>query len=599
MKKIQYNKTLLIFIVLGAVIMIWLGLLFAPALSSDCTLFEKTDMMQLALNKPFSITFNESSTKTALVFLLLYGLALLVVFSSQKNYRKGVEHGSAKWGSISKLRKKLLPNKNENGIVFTQNISLSVKKVFKHRKNLNVLVDGGSGSGKSLFYVVPNLLQANTSYVVLDPKGESLRRTGYFLKQQGYKVKVIDLLNMEKSDGYNPFKYIRPTHVDEDIQKLVTNIFSASTPKNTMQQDPFWDSTASMLLKALMLFLYYEAPPYEQNFAMVNEMLRSARVSESNEDFQSPVDILFEQLRAENPQHTALVYYDLYRGGAAKTLKSIQITLISKIEKFIIPSLEQLTACDELELEKMGEEKTALFAIIPDSDKSFNFLVSILYTQLFQQLFKVADEKYHGALPIQVHFIMDEFANVALPDDFQEILSTMRSRGVNASIIIQNIAQLKKLFEKDWESVIGNCDEFLYLGGNEQSTHKYVSELLGKETIDTNTYGYNKGRNGSYTTNYQISGRELLDASEVRLLSDQEAILFVKGELPVKDRKFDTFHHPDITQTPLKGGEPYEHGEIKNSVASIQATHTNEKDNIPDVIANIDLSDYELLSDEN
>ena len=358
-------------------------------------------------------------------------------------------------------------------------------------------------------------------------------------------------------------------HSDDDIQRLTTNLFKNTTPKGSQTQDPFWDQTAAMLLKALVCYLHYEAPPDEQNFPMVMEMIRSGDVKEDNEEYQSVLDELFERLEAKNPEHIALKYYRAYHSGSAKTLKSIQISLVSRLEKFNLDSLAGITQIDEMELESIGEKKTAVFAVIPDNDSSFNFIVGMLYTQLFQQLYYQADSVHGGRLPVHVHFVMDEFANVALPDEFDKLLSTMRSREISVSIIIQNLAQLKALFEKQWESIVGNCDEFLYLGGNEQSTHEYVSKLLGKETIDTNTYGRSRGRNGNYSTNYQLAGRELMTPDEVRMLDNRYALLFIRGERPIQDFKYDILHHPNVSQTTDGGAPAYKHGEDTRSIASM------------------------------
>ena len=439
-------------------------------------------------------------------------------------------------------------------------------------------------------------MQANTSLIVLDPKGEIARDEGYLLEQKGYVVKVLDLINMEKSHCYNPFVYLQ---TDNDVQKLVTNLFKATTPKGSQSQDPFWDTAASMLLLALVFYLWYEAPPEEQNFPMVMQMLRAGEVKEDDDSYISPLDLLFNQLEVENPNHIAVKYYRDYRSGSAKTLKSIQITLSSRLEKFNLQSLASLTQTDELELETIGEKKTAIFAIIPDNDTSFNFLVSMLYTQLFQQLFYCADHKHGGRLPVHVHFLMDEFANVSLPDDFDKILSVMRSREVSVSIILQNLAQLKALFEKQWESIVGNCDEFLYLGGNEQSTHKYVSELLGKETIDLRTYGKSSGRNGNYSTNFQINGRELLTADEVRLLDNRYAILFIRGERPVMDLKYDVLKHPNVELSGDGKARPYTHGDDSESIASINLDFNSftKLDNKEDKEES-NFEDYEIITSE-
>ena len=430
------------------------------------------------------------------------------------------------------------------------------------------------------------------------PKGEILRDTGYMLMKKGYKVRVLDLIEMSRSHCYNPFVYLRD---DNDVQRLVTNLFKSTTPKGASSQDPFWDTAAQMLLLALVFYLKYEAPEEEQNFAMVMEMLRAGEVDEDDSKTPSALDNLFYDLRRTDPDHIAIKYYDAYHSGSGKTLKSIQITLASRLEKFNLESVAGLTITDELDLWRLGEEKTALFAIIPDNDTSFNFLVSLLYTQLFQQLFEVADKKYGGSLPVHVQFLMDEFANVSLPDDFDKILSVMRSRGVSVSIILQNLAQLKALFEKQWESIVGNCDEFVYLGGNEKETHKYVSELLGKETIDTNTYGKSSGRNGNYSTNYQNTGRELMTPDEVRMLDNRYALLFVRGERPVKDLKYDILKHPSVRLTTDGQADPYIHGEPWDAGSSIELV--SDPQLIAEAVENSRLielpeSSYELLSEE-
>ena len=428
--------------------------------------------------------------------------------------------------------------------------------------------------------------------VILDPKGELLRDTGGLLESKGFEVRVLDLLEMEKSHCYNPFFYLQD---DNDVQRLVTNFFKATTPKGTQSNDPFWDTSASMLLSAEIYYLRDFAPPEEQNFAMVMDMLRYAEVREDDDSYQSPLDELFERLEMEHPDHISLKYYKGYRSGSAKTLKSIQITLAARLEKFNLTSLAALTSTDELDLPSLGEKKVAIFARIPDNDTSFNFLVSILYTQLFQQLFHLADHKYGGRLPVPVHFIMDEFANVSLPDDFEKILSVMRSRNVFVTIMLQNISQLKALFEKQWESIMGNCDEFVYLGGNEQATHKYVSELLGKATIDTNTYGKSTGRSGNYSTNYQTTGRELMTPDEVRMLDNKYAILFIRGERPIIDEKYDITKHRNVALTARGGAAPYLHGKTNHAVASLSMNQARGV--FYPVLEQIE-SNYVLQSDE-
>ena len=519
----------------------------------------------MAMGNPFEIMVCEDSVKTVLIFLLAYAMGIGVYFSTRRNYRRREEHGSAKWGNAGALNKKYRDKDPSANKLLTQNVRIGLDGK-KHRRNLNILVCGGSGAGKTRFFCKPNAMQCNTSFVILDPKGEIVRDIGGLLENKGYEVRVLDLINMHRSHCYNPFVYLRN---DNDVQRLVTNLFKATTPKGSQSQDPFWDTAASMLLLALVFYLKYEAPPDEQNFPMVMELLRAGEVREDDDSYVSPLDELFDRLEMVNPEHIALKYYRDYHSGSAKTLKSIQITLAARLEKFNLESLAGLTATDELNLPSLGEKKVALFALIPDNDTSFNFLVSILYTQLFQQLFYLADHKYGGSLPVHCHFIMDEFANVSLPDDFDKILSVMRSRGVSVSIILQNLAQLKALFEKQWESIVGNCDEFLYLGGNEQSTHEYVSKLLGKETIDTNTYGRSKGRNGSYSTNWQLAGRELMTPDEVRMLDNRYALLFIRGERPLEDFKYDILKHPNIALTTDGGAEPYRHGEDLISIAAL------------------------------
>ena len=584
------KQSAVILSVIGILPVVWLALLIAPSVKGG--LPEILPKLMTVFNNPFQIELCEDSLKTVLVLLLCYGFGIGIYFSTRRNYRRREEHGSAKWGDARAVNKKYCQTPKSENKLMTQNVSIGLNAK-KHRRNLNTLVCGGSGAGKTRFYCKPNLMQCNSSFVILDPKGEIVRDVGKLLEAKGYEIKVLDLISMEKSHCYNPFVYLQN---DNDIQRLVTNLFKSTTPKGSQSNDPFWDTAASMLLLALVFYLHYEAPEDEQNFAMIMEMLRAGAIEDEEEPRPSPLDNLFSELEYENPDHIALKYYHSYHSGSAKTLKSIQITLAARLEKFNLESLASLTSTDELELETLGEKKTALFALIPDNDTSFNFLVSILYTQLFQQLFYSADHIHGGSLPIPVHFLMDEFANVSLPDDFDKILSVMRSRSVSVSIILQNLAQLKALFEKQWESIVGNCDEFLYLGGNEQSTHKYVSELLGKSTIDTNTYGKSEGRSGSYSTNYQISGRELLTPDEVRMLDNRYAILFIRGERPVLDFKYDILKHPNVALTADGKAGVYEHGEVKSDVATIELL-SFDKYKAPET--EVAETNYELLSAEH
>lgn len=569
--------------IFGLVITIWFSLLSAPIMNDGLPKY----IMEFSkvMDNPFKISFTNNTLKITFIFTIIYSLGFLVYITTRKNYRKGEEYGSAKWGNKKKISSKYKKEPITDNKILTRKVYLGLDGKI-HRRNLNTLVIGGSGAGKTRFYAKPNIMQCNTSFVILDPKGEIVRALGGLLQSKGYNVKVLDLINMEKSHCYNPFVYLEN---DNDVQRLVTNLFKATTPKGSQSQDPFWDTAASMLLLALIFYLKYEAPEEEQNFPMVMEMLRAGDIKEDDDMYESPLDVLFRRLEERDPEHIALKYYDGYKSGADKTRKSILITLIARLEKFNLDSLISLTQTDELELQKLGEEKTALFALIPDNDTSFNFLVSILYTQLFQQLFLVADRKYGGSLKVPVHFVMDEFANVSLPNDFQQLLSVMRSRNIFVSIIIQNLSQLKALFEKDWDSIVGNCDEFLYLGGNEQSSHKYVSEIIGKESLDINTYGKSNGRSGNYSTNYQGTGRELITPDEVRRLDDNHCILLIRGEMPIKDLKYNILKHPNIKLTEDGGAKPFIHGNTDEAVATIRLDMN---------IDNVDLSDYDKVLDE-
>ena len=564
----KFSGKRIILYLLGILPVTWIGLKCAPYLVAKgiTGIVENADDI---INNPFNIVIVEDSLRVVLYSILLYAVAIGLYLANERNYRRREEHGSAKWGDAISINKRYRDKRPSFNKILTQNVSIGFDG-HKHQRNLNILVIGGSGAGKTRFFAKPNILNAAKdgcfSLVVLDPKGETLKSTGYFLKDQGYDVRVLDLINLDRSHCYNPFVYLQN---DDDIQKLTTNLIKNTTPKGSQTQDPFWDQSAEMLLKALVFYLFYEAPPEEQNFPMVMEMIRAGDVKENDDDYESPLDILFKELEERDREHIALKYYRAYHSGAAQTLKSIQISLIARLEKFNLPSLAGITQTDEMRLDELGEKRGVIFALIPDNDTSYNFIIGMLYTQLFQQLYRSADFKHNGRLPYHVHFVMDEFANCCLPDQMDKLLATMRSREISVSIIIQNLAQLKALFEKNWESITGNCDEFLYLGGNEQGTHKYVSELLGKETIDTNTYGQNKGRQGSFTKNDQLQARDLMTPDEVRRLDNRYAILFIKGEYPVMDLKYDLLKHPNVGFTADGGREPYIHGRDTKSIGSV------------------------------
>lgn len=560
----------------------WAAAITACAIAPDKNFIQILETLSEKLEQPFFITYTPYTFKCILIFTAAYFLGIGIYESQKRNYRRGVEHGSAKWGNVSEICRRYCEKRYTQNLLLTQHFRMGLDG-YKHKRNLNVLVVGGSGAGKSRTYAIPNIMQCNCSMVITDPKAELLRKTGGVLERNGYEVRVFDLINPETSWCYNPFAYVWD---DKDVLKLINNLIRNTTPKGAQSSDPFWEKSETALLQALMLYLLHEAPPEEQNFPMIMEMLGSAQVKEDDEDYQSPLDILFERLEMRDPESIAVKQYAIYKQAAGKTAKSILISVGVRLAAFNLKQIANLTCTDELDLYSIGEKKVALFCCIPDADTSMNYLVGMIYSNLFQTLYYVADRKYGGRLPIPVHCIMDEWPNVALPDDFDKILATMRSRGISCSIIIQNIAQMKALFKDSYESLIGNCDEFLYLGGNEKEGHKYVSELLGKETLDTNTYGQTKGRSGSYSVNYQQTGRELLTPDEIRLLDNRKAILFIRGERPIMDDKYDLKKHVNFRYTEDGGASPYDY-------AKTPLAHDDLKIDINR------LDDYELLSTED
>ena len=543
-----------ILIGIGIIPVVWAALIVAPFLSQG--LKGIIEGFTIGMREPLSIQWCPESPKAILLFLLMYGMGIGIYFATRQNYRHGEEHGSAKWGSAKEVNHKYADKHTDRNIILTNNVKIGLDGR-KHRRNLNVMVVGGSGAGKTRFYAKPNIMQCNTSFVALDPKGELLRDTGKLLESKGYEIRVLDLINPGLSHCYNPFAYLRD---EKDVLKLVTNLIRNTTPKNASNNDPFWEKSETALLEALILYLLYNAAPEEQNFPMVMELLSAAEVHEEDEEFKSILDDLFQRLEDDEPDNLAVKQYNIFKLAAGKTAKSILISLAVRLEKFNLPQIASITTQDELDLASLGERKVALFAVIPDNDSSLNYIVGMMYTQLFQELYYSADRVHNGRLPVHVHCVMDEFANVALPDEFDKILATMRSREISVSIIIQNIAQLKALFDKQWESILGNCDEFLYLGGNEDSTHELVSKKLGKETISADSYTESKGRNGSYSKNTSLTGRSLMLPEEVRMLDNRFALLFVRGESAVMDEKYDLMKHPNISLTTDGGAEPYEHG---------------------------------------
>lgn len=507
------------------------------------------------LAEPLPFEWSNQTPRFLLIFTGLYAVIALAASSEHRNTRPGEEHGSARWGNAKELNRRYRDTQGPN-LLMTRNIRIGVDG-YKHKHNTNVLVVGGSGAGKTRTYAVPNVLEAGCSMVITDPKGEILRKTGGFLKRAGYEVRVFDLLNPDASFCYNPFRYVRD---DKEVLQLITNLIQNTTPPHAQSSDPFWEKSETALLQALMLYLLHEAPPEEQNFGMVMELLGSAQVKEEDENFESPLDILFERLAMRDPESIAVKQYGIYKQAAGKTAKSILVSVGVRLAAFNLPQIARLTMTDELHLDDLGERRVALFCCIPDSDKSLNYLVGMVYTQLIQTLFYQADRVHRGRLPVPVHCLMDEFPNISLPkDSFQSALATMRSRGIFCSIIVQNIAQLKSMYKDSWESLVGLCDEFLYLGGNEQGTHKYVSELIGKETVETTSRSLSRGRSGSSSTSHQQTARDLMTPDEVRLLSNDKALLFVRGERPVMDWKYNLLRHPNIRFTEDGGAPPYDY----------------------------------------
>ena len=527
----------------------WGALLIAQSLGRG--LPELLTNLTTALQHPLDIHWTDKSLLSILICTSLYIMGLCIYASEQRRTRDGEEHGSATWGSPRQVNAMFRQKENK---ILTRHVRLGLD-THKHRRSLNVLVIGGSGAAKTRSYVKPNILEANTNYVITDPKMEVLTATGGWLKSKGYDIRVLNLVNLEESDGYNPFRYLRD---EKDVLKLVNNLIQATTPKGSHESDPFWTKAETALLQAIILMLFQEAPEYEQNFSMVMRVLEYAEVREEDDEYLSPLDLLFQAMERENPESVALRQYKVFKQSAGKTAKSILVSAAVRLAPFNLPQIRAITDHDDMDLYTLGEKKCALYAVIPDNDNTFNFLVSLLYSQAFQTLYYSADQIHHGALPRHVHFVLDEFAAMPLPGYTRE-LATMRSRNISSSTIIQNMAQIKELYKDSWETIPGNSDTILYLGGNEQSTHKYISEALGKATIDTKTHGQTKGKSGSYSTNFQMSGRELLTPDEVRALDNRYCILFIRGAKPVMDLKYELTEHPAIRYTVDGGGAPYIH----------------------------------------
>ena len=518
-------------------------------------IFALLERISTMVRRPDLLRWTAYTPRFLLVFLLLYGGGVLLYYADHENRRPGEEYGSAKWGNARELNKRYADRDGKN-VILTKRVSIGLDG-YKHRRNLNILVVGGSGSGKTRFFCKPGIMSVNCSYLIVDPKGEMLRSTGYLLKDEGYDIKVFDLIHPRQSDGYNPFTYIRD---DPDVLKLMDNLVKNTTPPKGASNDPFWEKAEIALDSALMLYLLYEAPAEEQNFEMLMFMLECARVMEEDEQYQSPLDLLFQTLEERDPSHIAVREYKVYKQAAGKTAKSILVTASVRLAAFIFPQYAAMMQTDEMDFASMGERKRAIFCVIPVNDGSMNYLVSMLLTQCFQQLYLRADERYNGRLPVPVRVIQDEWANVAQPDSYPKVLATCRSYNIGINIIVQNIQSIKALYKDEWEGIIGNCDTLLFLGGgNEPTSLEFVSKLLGKETVHTRTRGQTKGRSGSSSVNFQQTGRDLMTPDEIRMLPTNDALLFIRGEKPVRDKKYDIKKHPNVRRTADGRAKPYIH----------------------------------------
>ncbi len=538
-------------------LVLWLAAIAAYAYEDGMNLFQWMGRFSQVLERPFSIDWTPYTLKCMLVGLLLYGCGIALYYSSRENRRPGEEYGSAKWGSPKELNRKYMDHQHkEANIILTQHVRLGMDG-YKTQRNMNILVIGGSGSGKTRYFCKPGLYSANCSYLITDPKGELLRSSGGLLLSLGYEVRVFNLIDPEQSDCYNPFVYVRE---EKDVLSLIDNLIKNTTPRNASSNDPFWEKAEVALDSALMLYLIHEAPQDEQNFETMLYMMNFADVREEDEQYRSPLDMLFRALEEEQPAHVAVKQYKVFKQAAGKTAKSILVTAAVRLAAFNIPQYAAMTSMDEMDFGSLGERKRAIFCVIPVNDSSMNYLVGMLYTQCFQELYRRADLKYNGRLPVPVRVLQDEWANVAQPESYPKILATCRSYNIGLNIIVQNVQQIKALYEKEHESIIGNCDTLLFLGGgNEPASLEFIVKLLGRETLATRTRGLTKGRNGSSTTNYQQTGRDLMTIDEVRKLDTNKAILFIRGEDPVIDRKYNLKRHPNIKLTLDGKAKPYIH----------------------------------------
>ena len=479
----------------------------------------------------------------------LIKLYIYVKAKNAKKYRKGSEYGSARWGNANDI-KPYMAEKFEDNVILTETERLTMEgrpaAGPKYARNKNILVVGGSGSGKTRFFVKPNLLQMHSSYVVTDPKGTVLIETGKALLDGGYRIKVLNTINFAKSMHYNPLAYIRS---EKDILKLVNTIIANTKGEGNQSGEDFWVKAERLYYCALIGYIWYEAPEEEQNLNTLIEMINASEAREEDESFENPIDILFKDLEERSPEHFAVRQYKKYKLAAGKTAKSILISCGARLAPFDIKELRDLTEYDEMELDTLGDEKTAMFVIISDTDDTFNFLVAIMYTQLFNLLCDKADDFYGGRLPVHVRFILDEFSNIGQIPKFDKLIATIRSREISASIILQAQSQLKAIYKDNADTIVGNCDTMLFLGGKEKGTLKELSEILGKETIDLYNTGESRGKEISHSLNYQKTGKELMSMDELSVLDGNKCILQLRGVRPFLSNKYDLTKHPKFGLT--------------------------------------------------
>lgn len=559
------NSIVIPCLIIGELFTMYVSYVLNGVWNSNDNIVEILNNFNVAIKNPLGHYYNADTLRAIIYGSMIYGMAVLMYVTSRRNLMHGKEYGTASFADIRMVNKAIADKDESKNRILSNNVRMSIDTSVTGLNN-NMLVIGGSGAGKTFFIVKPNIMQMmlNNSFIATDPKGEIARTTANMLKKNGYNVKVLNLIDMAKSDGYNPFRYIRE---ENDVVKLVTNIISNTTPKETAPTDPFWEKSESMFLQALFYYVWLEMPPNRKNFQSVLDLLSEAEVDAKGND--SKLTKKMKQLAKTSKlkqNHPAYKQYMKVIRGAGDTVRSIIISANSRLALLENPQILRILSKDDLHLEELGigvngdkHTRTALFCIIPDSDKSYNFIVGMLYTQLFQELYFQADFKNDGKLPIQVTLMMDEFANVALPDDFCSLLSTMRSRRISSIIIIQNLAQIKALFKDTWETITGNCDTLVYLGGNEKSTHQYISEMLGKSTIDKRSTGETRGVHGSASRNYDVLGRELMTPDEVRNMSNKKCLIFIKGFNPIFDDKYIPFRHKNFSQTEDGGGKAYIH----------------------------------------